>query len=69
MADVEDNAGPTPLPPHDDTGPLEEDDSSIVVRTLFFLKKGYEGRIYGELSCTVTYLINWSGLGLIWNVC
>ena len=35
MADVEDNAGPTPLPPHDDTGPLEEDDGSVVVRTKF----------------------------------
>ena len=31
MADVEDNAGPTPLPPQDDTAPIEDDDGSVVV--------------------------------------
>ena len=34
MADVEDNTGPTPLPTHDDTGPLDDDDGSVVVSIL-----------------------------------
>ncbi len=32
MADVEDNTGPTPLPPHDESGNIDDDDGSVVVR-------------------------------------